>query len=183
MKDFSIKVTVRSARILAAVEKKFGTQTEMSRRTGLSTQHINVFVTMRVAPVGPNGWTEMAEKFASALGVYPSDIWPEHLREVRLKSATAEMSLDVAEVMAISGDSGPDVQLNMKLLIAEAARALTERELYVVTTRSDGATLEDLANEFGVGRERVRQIEARAHRKMRTGLRRIGVESYKGATV
>jgi RNA polymerase sigma-32 factor len=59
---------------------------------------------------------------------------------------------------------------NRRQALGEALTALTERERRIFEARrlaEDPITLEDLADQFGVSRERVRQIEARAFEKVR----------------
>jgi RNA polymerase sigma-32 factor len=51
-----------------------------------------------------------------------------------------------------------------------AKRIVTERWLKVNDDGSGGMTLHDLADEFGVSAERIRQIEAAALKKMRLAL-------------
>jgi RNA polymerase sigma-32 factor len=59
---------------------------------------------------------------------------------------------------------------NRRKALGDALTALTERERRIFEARrlaEDPITLEDLADQFGVSRERVRQIEARAFEKVR----------------
>ena len=59
-------------------------------------------------------------------------------------------------------------------MLAGAMDALNERErriLHERRLREDPATLEDLSREFGVSRERVRQIEVRAFEKLQRAVR------------
>ena len=59
-------------------------------------------------------------------------------------------------------------------MLADAMRALNDRERRILTERrlsDDPRTLEDLSKEFGVSRERVRQIEVRAFEKVRESIR------------
>ena len=59
-------------------------------------------------------------------------------------------------------------------LLEEAMTELTDRERHILTERrlkDDPTTLEDLASEYGVSRERVRQIEVRAFEKLQKAMR------------
>jgi RNA polymerase sigma-32 factor len=60
-----------------------------------------------------------------------------------------------------------------------ALDVLNERERRIFEARrlaDDPVTLEDLASEFGVSRERVRQIEVRAFEKLQKSMRNLAVE-------
>ncbi len=59
-------------------------------------------------------------------------------------------------------------------LLEEAMTELTDRERHILTERrlkDDPTTLETLASEYGVSRERVRQIEVRAFEKLQKAMR------------
>ncbi|MFT3723500.1 MAG: RNA polymerase factor sigma-32 [Hyphomonadaceae bacterium] len=60
--------------------------------------------------------------------------------------------------------------------LAEALSDLTEREMIIIRERrlvEEGVTLETLGRKLGVSKERVRQIEHQAMRKLRSALTRI----------
>jgi RNA polymerase sigma-32 factor len=64
-------------------------------------------------------------------------------------------------------------QIRMALL-EEAMTELTDRERHILTERrlkDDPTTLEELAAQYGVSRERVRQIEVRAFEKLQKAMR------------
>jgi RNA polymerase sigma-32 factor len=64
-------------------------------------------------------------------------------------------------------------------LLEEAMTELTDRERHILTERrlkDDPTTLEDLASEYGVSRERVRQIEVRAFEKLQKAMRSAAEE-------
>jgi RNA polymerase sigma-32 factor len=66
-----------------------------------------------------------------------------------------------------------------RALLVEAMTGLTEREKQILTERrlvEEPKTLEDLSQEFGVSRERVRQIEVRAFEKLQAAMVRIAGE-------
>lgn len=64
-------------------------------------------------------------------------------------------------------------------MLADAMKTLNDREQKILTERrltEDPKTLEDLSNEFGVSRERVRQIEVRAFEKLQKAMRNAAIE-------
>ncbi|HEX6860592.1 MAG TPA: RNA polymerase sigma factor RpoH [Caulobacteraceae bacterium] len=64
-------------------------------------------------------------------------------------------------------------------LLEEAMAELTDREKHILTERrlkDDPTTLEELASQYGVSRERVRQIEVRAFEKLQKTMRAAATE-------
>jgi RNA polymerase sigma-32 factor len=64
-------------------------------------------------------------------------------------------------------------------LLEEAMTELTDRERHILTERrlkDDPTTLETLASEYGVSRERVRQIEVRAFEKLQRAMKAAALE-------
>jgi RNA polymerase sigma-32 factor len=67
-------------------------------------------------------------------------------------------------------------------LLASAMHVLNDREKHILTERrlkENPTTLEDLSTEYGISRERVRQIEVRAFEKLQKAIR--GMEATKAA--
>ncbi|MCI1437119.1 RNA polymerase sigma factor RpoH [Acetobacter indonesiensis] len=70
-----------------------------------------------------------------------------------------------------------------KALLASAMETLNDREKHIFTERrlkDEPSTLEDLAHEYGISRERVRQIEVRAFEKVQAAMKKE-VEARRGA--
>ena len=68
---------------------------------------------------------------------------------------------------------------NRHSLLLEAMDSLNDRERHILTQRrliDDPQTLEQLSQEYGVSRERVRQIEVRAFEKLQKAMLRIAGE-------
>jgi RNA polymerase sigma-32 factor len=64
-------------------------------------------------------------------------------------------------------------------LLSEAMTQLNERERHILTERrlrDDPTTLEDLSQQYGISRERVRQIEVRAFDKLQKAIRNAAME-------
>jgi RNA polymerase primary sigma factor len=126
-----------------------------------------------------NGHDPSAEEIAEEL-----DMTPEKVREI-LRLAQEPVSLETPigeEEDSHLGDFIPDDEAlspadaaSISLLreqLAEVLKTLTPREEKVLSLRfglEDGhpRTLEEVGKEFNVTRERIRQIEAKALRKLR----------------
>ena len=64
-------------------------------------------------------------------------------------------------------------------LLGDAMKDLTDRERHILTMRrlkDEPITLEELAGEYGVSRERVRQIEVRAFEKLQKAMKAAAIE-------
>jgi len=64
-------------------------------------------------------------------------------------------------------------------LLQEAMGDLNERERHIIRERrlkDEPATLEDLSKEYGVSRERVRQIEVRAFEKLQKAMKKVAAD-------
>ncbi len=64
-------------------------------------------------------------------------------------------------------------------LLENAMGALSDRERHIIRERrlkDEPATLEDLSREYGVSRERVRQIEVRAFEKLQKAMKAAAEE-------
>jgi RNA polymerase sigma-32 factor len=76
-------------------------------------------------------------------------------------------------------------ELNLRRgLLGDALKTLTDRERQIFEARrlrDDPATLEDLSTEFGVSRERIRQIEVRAFEKVQRAVQKANAKIEAGA--
>ena len=64
-------------------------------------------------------------------------------------------------------------------LLEEAMTELTDRERHILTERrlkDEPTTLEELASQYGVSRERVRQIEVRAFEKLQKSMKAAALD-------
>ena len=67
-----------------------------------------------------------------------------------------------------------------KHMLAGALKQLTERERHIIVQRrlvEEPKTLEDLSAQYGISRERVRQIEVRAFEKLQKAMKNMVVEA------
>lgn len=77
----------------------------------------------------------------------------------------------IIEIVPLNEAEKEEVELEtddgLRDQIDRALQSLTERERYIINKRSEGMTLKSIGAELGVQAERVRQIEAKALRKLR----------------
>jgi RNA polymerase sigma-32 factor len=69
-------------------------------------------------------------------------------------------------------------------LLGQAMKGLNQRERHILTERrlkDEPTTLEDLSKEYGISRERVRQIEVRAFEKLQKAIRNAAMDQRLGA--
>ena len=69
-------------------------------------------------------------------------------------------------------------------MLTEAFRCLNERERHILQERrlkDDPATLEELSHEYGISRERVRQIEVRSFEKLQRAMRNAALQENMAA--
>lgn len=134
---------------------------------------------------------EQAEKLAKALDV-PKDELIEMNRRLagRDASLNARVSLaeDAIEFQDTLIDEGPSPEDQVlagqertyrRELLQRALTELPERDRRIFVERrlsDDPATLEDLGKEYGISRERVRQLEARAFDKVQKAVTRQALD-------
>ena len=66
-----------------------------------------------------------------------------------------------------------------RMLLRDAMSVLNDRERHILTERrlkDDATTLEDLSKEYGISRERVRQIEVRAFEKVQKSVKNAFIQ-------
>jgi RNA polymerase primary sigma factor len=99
---------------------------------------------------------------------------------VRLDKKIGEGPENLSDLLVSSGDIDPIEALTLhdqERMADENMNDLDPRERQILSLRYDtkgecSSTLEEVGQELGVTRERIRQIESRALRKLRTGKRR-----------
>ena len=140
----------------------------------------------RMRPDGSTLDTQMVNEIADEL-----DVKPEEVREMEVRMTGRELSLQAPagddeqfspiDYLSDNGEYDPTQVLARQdqdeletTGLSQALMTLDERSRRIVTARwlgeTGGATLHELAAEFGVSAERIRQIEAAALKKMRAAL-------------
>ena len=119
-----------------------------------------------------------AVEVSIVLGVSDETIFPAEIKRLRITKQPEPVSFGREEALAfgmVTQEVDPErvaVQASLQESVQEAMHGLSERQQVVLRMRFglDGGgarTLSELAALFGVGRERIRQIEAKALRMLR----------------
>jgi RNA polymerase sigma-32 factor len=131
--------------------------------------------------LSPNETREVARQ----LGVKPEEVTEMETRlsgqDISLEPATGDEENWVSPIAYLTDDSEPSQQLetietevNSDAGLKIALAQLDDRSRKIIEARwlreKDQATLHDLADEFGVSAERIRQIEVKAMQKMKMAL-------------
>jgi RNA polymerase sigma-32 factor len=134
---------------------------------------------------------DQVTKIATDLGVSEAEVVNMNRRMMMGGDASLNVSFNdegEGQWQDLLEDNGPlqdqiveDAQEagNRHSLLIEAMDSLGERERHILTQRrliEDPQTLEELSQEYGVSRERVRQIEVRAFEKLQKAMLRIAGE-------
>lgn len=120
---------------------------------------------------GPPDWRADAQKLSSYWGIELDELFPDAMPR-------QTWHLDRRAPDALAPTSGwtsgrPDVELERKaevMAMRAAIAGLDHPGAGVILRRMRGETLASIGARLGVTRERVRQIEARAHRRLRRAI-------------
>lgn len=189
IRDYRVRFTVRNNRMLTAIEAAgYKTQAAFARAIGLDAGMLNDLVAMRKAPIGLSGeFTAEAKAVMEALGACPRDLWSDNQLTTTIRKNSGGFEIDHLQVQALLESQAaamalpdPCEALEEKELadrVNEQLETLTQRERSVIRQRfgigcNSESTYEEVGQRFGVTRERIRQIEHKALRKLRHPARR-----------
>jgi RNA polymerase sigma-32 factor len=134
---------------------------------------------------------EDVKKIATDLGVTEAEVVSMNRRMLGGGDTSLNVSMNEdgeGQWQDIIPDNGPlqdevaaeaEERVTRRAMLVEAMEGLSDREKHILTERrliEEPRTLEDLSVEFGVSRERVRQIEVRAFEKLQKAMMRIAGE-------
>lgn len=177
MKDYSVQVKVKNNWFLTKMrDAGFDSAAELSRSCGVSQQDVGKLLNLQVAPTNAREeWRQQVIKISEALKCLPEDLFPpQHIRAPLAKN-TSTFEVSRGEIALFLSDQRTPEQTLINAENAEAVElallSLKPREERILRMRfginTASQTLDDCANECGVTRERIRQIEAKAFRKLR----------------
>jgi RNA polymerase sigma factor (sigma-70 family) len=185
--EYRIKVTVRNNLILNAIENAgYKNVSAFCRAVDLPKTALTDLIGMKKPPITKDGeFSTLAKLLMEELCLLPTDLWTSEQLMLRLRRNTAQRSvsadgmraalgMNAEEMLELMKPDDPDeivLKHEMVKVVEEQLSSLTSRETLVLRMRfgigSDEHTLEEVGEKLRVGRERIRQIEAKALRKLK----------------
>jgi RNA polymerase sigma factor (sigma-70 family) len=185
MEEFNLKVTVRNNLVLTAITNSGYTNlAKFAKDNRLSLTQLYDTINLKRPPMLQTGeFSPFAMKLMETLGACPTDLWTNEQLTMKLKRNTSYRELGTEELQKCLQSSARSLigldyceqeaeEQEAEEIIEGMVDSLTPREARVLRLRfgldgEDEHTLEEIAEKIGFTRERVRQVEAKALRKMR----------------
>ena len=172
VKDFAVKISVKNNRMLRAMRAAgYKTSTSLAAAVGTGPVMISEYLLFKRKPYSTirGDWTELAYRISSALHVEPEDIWPQHIRNVKMKRHSVEIELDSDEVKTLSSNIKETIN---KQEFNKLFHVLSPREQVMIDRYMRGETPEELSKGSGVNgddicHQRAHNLIQMAARKMR----------------
>lgn len=174
MKQIRVEARVKNNVLWRFIYDNYGSLAGYCRKHDYSKgtyATINNLINLNTKPWGRHTgeYSKMAEELAKDFNVIPEVLFPRELYGVRQTTAVVEVSL-----AAIRGREEvrllPESMLykrEIKEAIQEVLKTIPSREAEVIYRRAEGDTLEEIASDYGVTKERIRHIEAQGIRRLR----------------
>ena len=175
VKDFEITIKVKNARLLNKIkERGFKSIRDFAIKTGLSEQGVYRCLSL-LQPVYNRNFKlkRLPEKLGEFFNCEPTELFPESVWYEAMELTTASVQMDEEEIrQAMPYLARGEIPALENHIFAEQidkikSQLITDRENIVINMKNNGETYDDIGNVIGVTRERVRQIEAKAYRKIR----------------
>lgn len=182
VKEFRVEFRIKNNLLYRAIEAAgFDSASAFGRHCNISPTTVGHFLNLKVAPIAASGdWRYAVLAMATALKCLPDNLFPaDYMRQTIKQNRVAQeySAEEINEVMEIAqiAQATPEALMirgDARGVLDAALGSLTSRERFVLTIRMglDGGkehTLEDVAQKIGTSRERIRQIEAKAIRKLK----------------
>ena len=174
-KDYRVTVRVKNNNILKLIEAKGVSVAKVAEDIGMSYTTLLRYIQLRDSPIDAKGTLKLsAQKICVYFGVLVEEVWSlEQLTPI--ESNTRELEFSYHELTRLENISDPILNLEndqlKEVIDFTLDTKLTPRESNVLKLRfgfeGDPLSLEQVGDVIGVTRERVRQIEAKALRKLR----------------
>lgn len=183
MEEYRIDLKVRNNLILSKIESLgYRSIRHFCQETGFCYQSLMMFTNMKVSIFDTLGRIKPAiKKLCDKLNCLPEEIFSANQMETALKTNKKTIQVREAEMIYLMNQSNDQSLLEhiveeeqLKTATEIALSNITPREKEIISMRfglgkyeGQTHTLEEIGNKFDVTRDRIRQIEAKALRKLR----------------
>jgi DNA-directed RNA polymerase sigma subunit (sigma70/sigma32) len=178
MNDYRIEMTVKNNRIFSYMHQMgYESVSAFCRATDMQPTVVGELLNLKRAAIHSKTgeWTVPALKLAEALACSPDDLWTDAQRTAALESNKRAVELSEEDAARIMYDDQDTLLLEMERneSVESVLKKLPAREETIVRMRFgfppyyEEHTLESVAKEFDVSRNRIMQIEAKALRRLR----------------
>lgn len=178
--DLRLELRSRNNVLWHAIYDVYQTVAEFCRENDVSQQSVSSLLNLKQSPYGSRDELRtIAKRLCDIVGIGADELFPKHLYTGKFSLRIAEvesrrfLSLRSAERLALPPNQEDGVFADERhKAVLDTLKTLTTREEKVITQRfgfdgSGGLSLDEVAANFGVSRERIRQIEMKALRKLR----------------
>jgi RNA polymerase sigma factor (sigma-70 family) len=181
--DLRVTVTVRNGALLRAMrEEGFERASMLARAAAMSVGVLYEFLALKQAPIQANGeWRAPVLRLARVLRRLPEDLFPKSFLTRALVTNRVHRDINECELPSLMVDAPPSIQgdPHRSLIVSRALLALdaqlmglTEKERRILEMRfglssEEACTYKQIAGRFGVSSQRIREIEAKALRRLR----------------
>lgn len=180
---------------LKSLRERFGfTQNEVAEKCNMSTSYYGEIELLKRFPTEEQA-VAIADLFEmDPLELFPKWTMPAYYSTQKIADRVVEIqrvSIDAPEVRLLASPPDLEETVDKSLLhdrMADLLETLTPREKRILEMRfglskkedeeTKEMTYEEVGREFGVTRERIRQIEAKALRKLRHPIRSSGLREF-----
>jgi len=177
MNDYRVKITIRNERLLAAMEGMgYKSVAEFSRNQGLNGVKVREIFSGKIPPLDREGNPkELTKEILEILNLTIEKAFTE--KQLKgFKKHTFEVKIEEEKLLQIISPAKNQeikvIEQEVKSKLSEILSTLTPREEKILRMRfgigmNTDHTLEEVGRKFFVTRDRIRQIEARALRKLK----------------
>lgn len=154
-------------------DEGFGTVAELARFVGMNQGEVGQLVRMKTSPLTKTGEVrKVAGRVCHVLNATLEELFNDRQMRGFAKTYVSieanEGELPAMENLDDNEAVGMIEKQNMAEVVADLSSDLKTRDAHVIHERFyNDRTLDDIAHEMGLSRDRVRQLEKRALREMR----------------
>jgi RNA polymerase sigma factor (sigma-70 family) len=177
MKDYNLTIKVRNNKLLKMMESNgIYSALKLSKISGISYSIVMGCMNLRTCAYDESmGMHPHYVRLCDFFKCEVIDICPQDNLMIPLEFNKAEVEIDSEEMQLLSSDSNAMLETLMlerdRDSVLSSLEGLREREKRIIMSRfgidGEEKNLEQVAKDEGVTRERIRQIEAKALRKLR----------------